>query len=188
VICSSGYERRKAPEKVRAALIDAAAMLIAQQGLSRLTIDGVARAAGVTKGGLFHHFASKDDLILGVVGAMIDSADADIAGVMADDPEPHGSFTRAYLSGVFGDPLATEHATARTLCMAMLADPRLQNMWFNWVRDQVAKHAATDDNTECALVRLAADGAWLNSLCNPAKPVLHAELVARLTDLTRPDP
>lgn len=174
---------------MRAALIGAAAALIADQGLSRLTVDAVARAAGVTKGGLFHHFPSKDDLIQGVIGAMIDSADATIATTMADDPEPHGSFTRAYLAGVFTDKRVTERASTRTLCLAMLADPTLQDVWLDWVKDQVAKHAATDDNPACALVRLAADGAWLNSLRqHTTPPSLPPEVLAMLIDLTRPAP
>ena len=56
MLSPTGYERRKEPEKVRAALIAATASIIAEHGLGKLTVDGVARAAGVIKGGLFHHF------------------------------------------------------------------------------------------------------------------------------------
>lgn len=184
----SGYERRKEPEKVRAALIQAAAHLIAEQGLSRLTVDAVAKAAGVTKGGLFHHFPSKQDLVRGVQEAMIEIADATIDARMANDPEPHGRFTRAYLDGVFADHKLDGNTSSRTLCLAMLADPDLQDGWAGWVEGRVALHAATDDNPACALVRLAADGAWLGSLQHPDRPPpLPAEVHAMLLELTRTD-
>lgn len=187
MVVPNAYERRKAPEKVRTALVDATARLIAEHGLSRLTIDAVARSAGVTKGGLFHHFASKDELIRGVIGAMVDAASTSIDARMAVDPEPHGSFTRAYLASVFAEDEVTEQTSLRTLCMAMLADPSLQQMWFDWVKEQVARHAATDDNPGCALVRLTADGAWLNSLRHGTRPPPLPEGVHTiLIDLTRP--
>ncbi|MES2339078.1 MAG: TetR/AcrR family transcriptional regulator [Pseudomonadota bacterium] len=184
-----GLERRKEPHKVRAALVDATAMLIADQGLARVTIDAVARAAGVTKGGLFHHFPSKQHLIDGVLAEMLAFADETIDAEMAADPEPHGRFTRAYLNGVFADHRMGGTVRTRTLCLAMLADPLLQSTWARWVEGRVARHAATDDTPVCALVRLAADGAWLASLRDPENPPpVSREVRDTLTGLTRPDP
>ena len=183
----SGYERRKEPEKVRAALIQAAAQLIAEQGLTRLTVDAVARAAGVTKGGLFHHFPSKQDLVRGVQETMIAFANETMDAMMATDPEPHGRFTRAYLKGVFADQKLGGITSSRTLCLAMLADPDLQEGWAGWVESRIVRHAETDDNPGCALVRLAADGAWLNSLQHPTDPPpLPAEVHEMLIGLTYP--
>jgi AcrR family transcriptional regulator len=172
---------------VRAALIDAAAHLIAEKGMARLTVDAVAKAAGVTKGGLFHHFATKDDLVQGVLDAMFAFANERIGAAMADDPEPHGRFTRAYLNGVFEDAQLNGKTSSRTLCLSMLADPNLQASWSDWVDSQIAHHAETDDNPQCALVRLAADGAWLNSLKHPGTPPpLPADIYRSLIDLTKP--
>jgi len=183
----SGYERRKEPERVRAALIQAAAELIAEQGLPRLTVDAVAKAAGVTKGGLFHHFPSKQDLVHGVQQAMIALGDETIDALMVADPEPHGRFTRAYLNGMFADHKLDDTISSRSLCLAMLADPDLQRGWLDWVTARIARHAATDDNPACALVRLAADGAWLNSLIRPDQPPpVSAEVREMLVRLTYP--
>lgn len=51
----------------RKALLDAALMLVRKQGWSATSIDQLCRAAGVTKGAFFHHFASKE--ALGVAAA-----------------------------------------------------------------------------------------------------------------------
>jgi TetR/AcrR family transcriptional regulator, transcriptional repressor for nem operon len=44
----------------RTRLLDAAIDVIRAQGYSATTVDDLCRAAGVTKGAFFHHFASKD--------------------------------------------------------------------------------------------------------------------------------
>lgn len=46
----------------RLRLLDAARDVIREQGFSATTVDDLCRAAGVTKGAFFHHFASKIDL------------------------------------------------------------------------------------------------------------------------------
>jgi TetR/AcrR family transcriptional repressor of nem operon len=46
----------------RARLLDAAIDVIRRQGLSATTVDDLCAAAGVTKGAVFHHFASKEAL------------------------------------------------------------------------------------------------------------------------------
>lgn len=167
---ASPISRRKDPVRIRAALLDAASAVIVEQGFARLTVGAVARAAGVTKGGLFHHFASKDELVQGLLAGMLETAEAHMTAAMADDPEPFGRFTRAYLNGVCAKHEMAEAATSRALCVAMLGDPALSDNWTGWVEKQVIAHADTDDNPACALVRLAADGIWLSSLRHPDRP------------------
>lgn len=57
------------PEKrdARTKLLDAALKVIRAQGYAGTSVDDLCRAAGVTKGAFFHHFASKD--ALGVAAA-----------------------------------------------------------------------------------------------------------------------
>jgi TetR/AcrR family transcriptional regulator, transcriptional repressor for nem operon len=52
---------------VKARLIDAAMTIVRQKGYSATSIDDLCKAAGVTKGAFFHHFASKE--ALAVAGA-----------------------------------------------------------------------------------------------------------------------
>jgi AcrR family transcriptional regulator len=48
-------------------ILDAAEAVVADAGANRLTLEAVARKAGVSKGGLIYHFPSKNDLLRGMI-------------------------------------------------------------------------------------------------------------------------
>jgi len=50
--------------RTRAALIDAAVQLIAEEGYERLSMEKVAARAGMTKGSIYGNFTNKEDLIM----------------------------------------------------------------------------------------------------------------------------
>jgi len=52
------------PPLARAKLLDAAITLVRQQGYAATSVEDVCRAAGVSKGAFFHHFADKDAMAL----------------------------------------------------------------------------------------------------------------------------
>lgn len=55
----------------------AAIDIMRELGGEQLTLDLVAKKAGVSKGGLLYHFPSKEALVLAAVGALTDSFEAD---------------------------------------------------------------------------------------------------------------
>jgi AcrR family transcriptional regulator len=57
---------RDTTDMVRDRILDAAEDLVCTRGIAGFTLDGVAQAAGVSKGGLLYHFRSKDSLISGM--------------------------------------------------------------------------------------------------------------------------
>ena len=52
----------------RAALVDAALFAFARDGVDRATLAGIAEAAGVTRGAVYHHFTDKEALLGSVLG------------------------------------------------------------------------------------------------------------------------
>ena len=53
---------KQSPEDRRDAILEAAIGVLAQHGFAAATTDAIARAAGLSKGGLYWHFKSKDDI------------------------------------------------------------------------------------------------------------------------------
>jgi AcrR family transcriptional regulator len=74
------HERRA---RTREALLRAAGHVFAQRGYHGATLDDVLAQAGVSKGALYHHFGSKQELFLALLernlGAGLDDADALVA-------------------------------------------------------------------------------------------------------------
>ena len=64
----------------RAQLLDAAVAVIRRDGAAALTLDAVAAEAGVSKGGVLYHFASKRALIDGLLSRWLDDFEAQLTG------------------------------------------------------------------------------------------------------------
>jgi AcrR family transcriptional regulator len=68
-------ERR---EQTRQALLDAAARLFAERGVSDASVDAIAEAAGRTSGALYDHFGSKEGVLFALLEGWVD----DVAAVI----------------------------------------------------------------------------------------------------------
>lgn len=177
------YTRKKQPQIVRRALLDSARKLASEQGLAALSLQAVAKEAGVTKGGLFHHFASKQALVEGVFADLLEQLDARIDALIAKDRDARGCFTRAYVKTTFdGDALGIGSPWA-ALCISMVVEPGLRRVWGCWLQDRLQRHQSTDSDPMFEIVRLAADGAWLASLDAPQHTL---KLRNRLIALCKP--
>ncbi len=60
----------------REAILRAADRVVVDWGVSGMTLEAVAREAGVSKGGLLYHFRSKEALIGGMIGRLIEGFEA----------------------------------------------------------------------------------------------------------------
>jgi AcrR family transcriptional regulator len=178
----SRHTRAKQPERVRRALLDCTAAIAVDHGVAGVTVQAVAAAAGVTKGGLFHHFASKQALIEGLFADLLARLDAEIDAAIAADPKPRGSFTRAYVKAVFTGRAFGFDTPWAALSMVVVTDPPLRRLWNGWMKARLKRHRATDGAPALQILRLAADGAWL-SYVTTGQTRISAELRAVRNDL-----
>lgn len=183
---AEAHNRPKAPGRIRQSLIDNAVRLAVTEGVAAVTTHAVASAAGVTKGGLYHHFASKQALVEGMVQHLLDQLEADIAAAMAIDPEPHGRFTRAYVATTLSDATLAAGTPWSALAITLVADPAVRPLWSAWLAARLAENAATDSAPRLALARLAADGAWLARVTDASQGLAPGEVLAALAPLTAP--
>ena len=79
----------------RESILEAAIRVASRDGLLSMTLDNVAREAGVSKGGLIYHFASKDDLVRSLIAHFALQVEQALTAKVADDPQPSGRWVRA---------------------------------------------------------------------------------------------
>ncbi len=91
-----GCEPMKRPSSVQLpdALLDAAEAVVARQGIANLTLDAVAAEVGMSKGGVLHHFPTKDRLVEAMVVRSAEAWRATFTQRLRADaagPRPHGA-------------------------------------------------------------------------------------------------
>ncbi|MFI8794291.1 TetR/AcrR family transcriptional regulator [Streptomyces sp. NPDC055105] len=83
----TGRPMRADAVRNRALLLEAAARLVAEDGVEHVTMDAVARAASVGKGTLFRHFGDRSRLLM----ALLDHAEQDYQASFLTGPPPLGA-------------------------------------------------------------------------------------------------
>lgn len=183
---TNAYQRKKQPERVRQQLLEVAARLSLEQGVAAVTLDKVSQAAGVSKGGLLHHFPNKLALLDGLFDELVARFDGAIEAAMAEDDVEQGRFTRAYLTVCFSLDTGAEAQSWQVLTIALLAEPHLKARWREWVARRSAEFATTDGSPNCLIARFAADGVWLADLMqsHDIDAAIRAELLQKLRALS----
>jgi AcrR family transcriptional regulator len=184
---STAPVRKRQPDVTQRRLLDVAEEIVGEAGVGALTLDAVAKRAGVSKGGLLHHFPSKQALLAAMVETMADRFMRVADGFGADDPEPGGRGARAYVRTAVNEPEAEIRRWA-ALSAAFLSDPALLDGWRERLREVRAR-----DREECAdpiaalVARLAADGLWLADVGDlyDIDAETRSALAERLIALTR---
>jgi len=78
------YFRQPIPLRpARDRLLDAAERVVVESGATHLTLDAVAKSAGVSKGGLLYHFPSKEALLEGMLSRHFQDVDAEVTKRLA---------------------------------------------------------------------------------------------------------
>jgi len=84
-------------------MLDAAEAVIARQGIANVTLDAVASEAGMSKGGLLHHFPTKDDLVEALVTRCAENWRTYYMDAHAKTAEGPGRMARALLDHCLTD-------------------------------------------------------------------------------------
>lgn len=144
-------EQRAQPLSTREQLMVQAARLFAERGFSGVSLEDIAKAAGFTKGAVYSHFGSKEQVFLAAVRNTIERLDAELAARnlgdsaaaaadAAEGTEPNGAgapaasmnseLARAELSAaatlgvealLFGKRVPEHRAEVRELSAALIA-------------------------------------------------------------------
>jgi len=148
------------PPLARERVLDAYEAILLDEGGRAATLDAVARAAGVSKGGLLYHFASKDDLSAGLVARLDALTDDDLERM---DASPEGPVAYYVRTSVMEDDaldralVATSRLAQGGSAIAAAGLGRVRRRWADAIRPHVRDDAALD------LVMLLSDGLYFNN-------------------------
>ncbi len=102
---------KKLPEDVRsAAILQAAACCFVEKGYHSASMQDVAKAAGLTKGGLYHHFPSKDAIRDALMAQFLDLDRLGLTALAQEDATATGKLDRA--ADLLLEGLATKSGSA----------------------------------------------------------------------------
>lgn len=184
-----GRTRRNDPAALRSRLLDVAGKIAIDKGVASVTLDAVAQGAGVSKGGLLHHFRSKRALLDAMFDSILAWLERRIAAFAKEDADDFGRFTRAYLMTVTHEQVGAseQNRLFGVLSLAMTTDMALRGRWQEWISGQMALYGEMADSPELWIVQYAADGLWLADLTEGMvfNPAFREKMVSRLIDMTR---
>lgn len=145
-------------------ILAAAEELVAEQGAGKLTLDAVAKRAGISKGGLIHNFASKEQLLQAMVEHMLHLFQQRLAAEKAKEaPTPTGEFKTILRLGLELDEQFLKVSSG--LLAAASAQPKLLEPVRTWYHQYYSGLAKGDLKFPlAAILALASDGMYLLNL------------------------
>jgi AcrR family transcriptional regulator len=151
-------------------ILSAAERVVIRDGVVNLTLDGVAKEARLSKGGLLYHFPSKDALITAMVKRYLETVENELEENLAKETPGKGAWTRAFLkTHIAGAASAKETGNSRELYAAMIAamltnsellEP-LRQKSIEW-QEKFDKDAT--DPASAAVARFATRGLWFTEV------------------------
>ncbi|WP_313279815.1 TetR/AcrR family transcriptional regulator [Timonella senegalensis] len=163
------YKRGSGRERV----LDAYALVLREEGVSAATLDEVAKRADISKGGLLHHFASKEALVEGLMERLNRQNIEDIENTMDGDDGVTG-YLQASMVG-------EDEYSATFMAVLKLAgsgnevvDSGLREGLDGW-RD--ALDSVIDNKVLARLIQLVGDGLYLHTLVGDAPDDIDRQVV-----------
>lgn len=130
-------KRRRLAERPEI-ILEAAAAVLRKSGARGLTIDAVAVEAGLSKGGVLHHYASKDALISALVARKLSDLREEIAACEAEIPPGPARLSQAMVAHVRGH-YCDDDESSRALLLASIESPEALADYRAFVADQLSR-------------------------------------------------
>jgi len=166
--------------------------MLGRDGVGALTLEHVAREAGLSKGGLLYHFEGKEQLLEGLIELLIHDLDCKQVGEFLTnsiyEEHPRAAFSPDAVENPVNHRSLRGHEIASILMAALAINPHLlepiRERYQNW---QHLFLANTVDPTRSLLGRLAAEGLWFSEALGLAPPTREqrAALVLEIQSLTQ---
>lgn len=161
-------------------ILDALRDILIEEGSAAVTLEAVAAAAEVSKGGLLYHFPSKRALMAGLVQRLTAEAEEEFAAAERTE----GGATRVFLATSL--PKSRKEADLYWSLIAALRSKELaspeavQHIHDIFVRWAQMLHAEIGDPVLAETIRLVGDGLYLSAIAGLPQP--DDDLLRQLMD------
>lgn len=163
----------------RDAILDAAERVVMRNGLKGTTVDAVAVEAGVSKGGLFYHFASKQEMLQRVIDRHVEKYLELRDKIILELPDSKSRKLRAMLQAFFSEPM--RHKDSLSNILALLDDATLREKIYLLKKkmfEEMSQDTARPE--QAALAMMAVDGLWMSNMYGA--PLFSEELMKKVMD------
>jgi len=147
-----------ADTEVRRRILSAAVDLFADHGYDATSVSQVITRAGVAKGGFYHHFASKDELLYAVYGELINRQLEGMQRILAEKLSPAETLRRLIMDLVETTADSAREALVFSRELSQLGNSRIMQM-----RSQRRKY----HNALIKLVREAQERGQFSPVASP---------------------
>ncbi|MFG1425973.1 TetR/AcrR family transcriptional regulator [Roseixanthobacter glucoisosaccharinicivorans] len=142
----------------REGLLEIAEGIVRSEGAAGLTIDALARAAGISKGGVQYSFSSKDDLVRALIERWTHGFDELLGEI---DDVPPADLVRKYIK-VMRSSQAAMNAKMAGLMIAYIQNPQNIMETRQWYRSMFERlGGGTSDAQAARVALLAVEGLFL---------------------------
>ncbi|MEM8667460.1 MAG: TetR/AcrR family transcriptional regulator [Planctomycetota bacterium] len=161
-------------QATHAAVFTAVTDLILRGGVPAVTLSAVCRAAKLSKGGLMHHFPTKEAMVHAFVSRSCEGCLAQTHQMLADVKPGDGRRTLAFIDSMLREPAMCDSQERRELSAVMIA---LNQGSFTDIGSryyETLHRELRNDGIPRAVVNLVLttiDGLWFQSTCVPVETV-----------------
>ncbi|MFD0960390.1 TetR/AcrR family transcriptional regulator [Paenibacillus chungangensis] len=143
-------------------ILAAAVKIIEDKGLNNLTLEAIAAEAGVSKGGLLHHFRNKEELIRGLNERSVEA----FQGFVQEEMEATGSYVHSFAKASFKQLNDPDEISMNASMLAAIAN--YKELLSAWSEEYAAfrQNAAGEKVAieKSLIVRLVCDGLMFSKM------------------------
>lgn len=168
----SKLHRPKQPEQLRAKILEATQHVLLNDGLAALTQEKVLAQLDISKGGLQHHFRTKQDLLDALFEHVYECFEQLYIEALAEQPAGPARHIRAYVMAASRSG-SEEKLWGQTLVLLAVSNTNYQSRWQHDL-EKISQSDALAPSKQLAC-RLFADGLWYSLVVGPNHHMQHLQ-------------
>ena len=165
-------------------ILESAANIVNRQGTDYLTLDAVAKEAGISKGGLLYHVKNREGLIKELVNYANELYRENVNSHIDNTHCKQGQWLNAFIEAtkehrVENAPITSAMLAAQGSNKALLLP--LKSLYEDW-QSQIVNDGL--DEVDATIIRLAVDGLWLSEVfgISAADEAMREKVINRLKE------